>query len=543
MSSRLSNSATAVWTADPRLDIDEMGMSPALAQGLGVEDGEYTLIWRDPVLRDGGVRYMRAKIDERLTGVSINPVMDKSFDGDFDGDSVGDVKLTSEGARQQAIELLTVEANLVDTGHKEVFEIEGDRLELYPLAMQDSLDTKVSQHFHPELKDRFAQLTLQANNLHADLDEGKIRRHEALARGKELVRELSDYYHDALSPDKGSVTIRFDSVESHMRSMVEACVETGAKGSMGKIATYARYLGADPETYEDLGKPQYDRDDDKGVQVAVTVKTAVGVAGAFPQRGVRALRNDAIKPVTETTYPMIQSQLQSKHNPVEAMTKRDLLHGALRDHWRGRKLTRENGTWDPVRDEHGRYVQATPDEWRQQFFDVYSGEGGLNVEIGKEHVDTIVEALTDPATGRIVDIEDPGNQGPGRGCTLDRLAYGGTFNDVLAAASKGEKLFEGRHDSTFAPYAMRSNLRELEAFERRQERAADPTLPVPGPELERIVVKDVLPEADEAAKVRGAARRSARAQAVRAGRYQAPEEQQVEQAEAAGPADNDYFGS
>lgn len=540
MSSRLPNSATAVWTADPRLDIDELGMSPALAEGLGVEDGEHVLVWRDPVLRDGGVRYLKAKVDERLTGVSIHPAMDKSFDGDFDGDSVAVVRLTSEGARQQALERLTVEANLVDTGHTETVELDGDRMDLYPLAMQDSLDTKVSQHFDPSLKERFARLTLRANDVHYDLEEGDIRRHEALAQGRALVRELSDYYHEALSPDKGSVALRFDGVESHMRSMVEACVETGAKGSMGKMATYARYLGADPETFEDLGAPQHERQDDEGVQVAVTVKTAVGVAGAFAQRGVKALRNDAIKAVTELTYPVTQSQLQAKHDPVEAMVKRDLLHGATRAHWRGRRVVRENGAWEALRDERGGHVQATPEEWREQFAAIYSGEGGLNVDIGDEHVRTVTEALTDPATGRIVDIEDPTNQGPGRGCTLDRLAYGGTFDDVLAAASQGERLFSGRQDLAFAPYSLRGNLRELEAYERRQERAADPTRPVPGPELERIAVKDVLAEADPSAKARGANRRTGRARAVRAGRYQAPAEQQPE---ANAPGDNDYFGS
>src|SRR5699024_9842091 len=114
MSSRLPNSATAVWTSDPRLDLDQLAMGPAMAEALGFEDDDYALIWRDPVLRDGGVRYMRVAIDERLTSVAINPVMDKSFDGDFDGDSVAVVRLTSEAAKAEARQKLTVEANLLD---------------------------------------------------------------------------------------------------------------------------------------------------------------------------------------------------------------------------------------------------------------------------------------------------------------------------------------------------------------------------------------------------------------------------------------------
>lgn len=69
MSARLPNSATAVWSADPRLDIDQVSMNPTMAQALGVSADDYVLIWRDPVLRDAGVRYMRVALDERLTAV------------------------------------------------------------------------------------------------------------------------------------------------------------------------------------------------------------------------------------------------------------------------------------------------------------------------------------------------------------------------------------------------------------------------------------------------------------------------------------------
>lgn len=531
MSSRLPNSATAVWTADPRLDIDQLGVSPALAEGLGVTDDDHLLVWRDPVLRDGGARYLRVRVDERLTGVSIHPAMDKSFDGDFDGDSVGIVRLSGEGARRQAHELLSVEANLVDLGHMEEVSVDGDRMELYPLAMQDSLDTKVSQHFAPELAERFAALTMRANEIHTDLAEGEIERDEALRQGRALVRDLSDYYHEALSPEQGSVALRFDSTESHMRSMVAACVETGAKGSMSKIGDYARHFGADPSTYADLGGPQQTRAEDEGVQVAVTVKTAVGIAGAYSQRGVKALRNQELKAVTELTYPVTQSQLQAKHDPAEAMQKYGMLMGPARALWRGQKLERANGpqgpTWAPVREKHAE-VQATPEEWKAQFVEMYTSRDGLNVSINPDYVDSVAAALTDPSTGRMVDMEDPTSaRVQGRGSTLDRLAYGGTFEDVLACAKNGERLFDGRQDAAFAPFAVRRNLREREDYALRMERRADDTRPVEGPEIEQIVVRDVLADSDERARARGGARRSARARAVSAARPAAPEAEEA----------------
>lgn len=111
MSNKLPHSATAVWTADPRLNIDEIAIGPDMMESLSVKDGEKVMIWRDPILRDGGMRYMKVKVQEGLTGVAINPTMDKSFDGDFDGDSIGveaiDVSLadnpTSKELREAAI--------------------------------------------------------------------------------------------------------------------------------------------------------------------------------------------------------------------------------------------------------------------------------------------------------------------------------------------------------------------------------------------------------------------------------------------------------
>src|SRR5699024_11073851 len=207
------------------------------------------LIWRDPVLRDGGVRYMRVAIDERLTSVAINPVMDKSFDGDFDGDSVAVVRLTSEAAKAEARQKLTVEANLLDRGSVSEIEIpDGSVEELHPLSMQDSLDVKVTQHVAPRYKDQFAQMTMRANEIHSDLEEGEIDQREALSQGRELMSSLSDYYREVMEGQYGDAYLRFDSTEAHLTSVVEACVETGAKGSMSKIADYARHLGADPQT-------------------------------------------------------------------------------------------------------------------------------------------------------------------------------------------------------------------------------------------------------------------------------------------------------
>lgn len=515
MSSRLPNSATAVWTSDPRLDIDQIAVGPAMAEALGLEDNDYALIWRDPVLRDAGVRYMRVKIDERLTGVAINPVMDKSFDGDFDGDSVAVVRLTSDAARQQALEKLTIEANLLDLG-----QIGDDAL--HPLAMQDSLDVKVSQHVAPALKDRFEALKVRANDIQVDLDEGTSDDYDAWEKRHQLVGELSDYYRDAMQNQYGDATLRFGEAGDHVKSVIEACIDTGAKGSMAKIGDYCRHLGVDPVTMEDLGDTMHTREEDAGVMMATAVKShGTGIAGAFSQRGVKALRNAELKAVLELTYPVTQSVLQAKHDPEEARQKYNMLMGPARALWKGRKLevvAGEDGDrdWAVVRDDKGKEVQADVETWKAQFVELYTAKDGLNVTVNTENVEKVAAALAGP-DGRIVDIEDPEAQAqalPGTGSTMDRLAYGGTFADVLAAAAKRENIFAGSENGHFAPYAVRNNQRAIAEW----EKAAEEGLMTEAPEVKVLANRDVLAEHDARARARGEGRISPVATTVRAPR-------------------------
>ncbi len=513
MSSRLPNSATAVWTSDPRLDADQVAVGPAMAEALGLENDDYALIWRDPVLRDAGVRYMRVKVDERLTGVAINPVMDKSFDGDFDGDSVAVVRLTSDAARQQALEKLTIEANLLDLG-----QVGDDGL--HPLAMQDSLDVKVAQHVDPELTERFAAIRMRANEIQSDLDAGDIDDFDAWEQRHAIVGEVSDYYRDAMKGQYGDAILRFGDAGDHVKSVIEACIDTGAKGSMSKIGDYCRHLGVDPVTMADLGDTQHTRDEDEGVMMATAVKShGTGIAGAFSQRGVKALRNVELKAVLELTYPVTQSVLQAKHDPEEARQKYNMLMGPARALWKGRKLEAvagDNGQreWAVVRDDKGREVQADAETWKNQFVELYTAKDGLNVSVNTENVEKVAAALTGP-DGRIIDIEDtdaPSLQNTGS--TMDRLAYGGTFTDVFAAAERRENIFAGTENSHFAPYAVRRNQRAIAEW----EKAAEEGLQIAAPDVAVLTNRDVLAAHDPRARSRGAGRTSPVATAVRAPR-------------------------
>lgn len=471
MASRMPNSATAVWSADPRLDIDQLAMGPAMAESLGVEADDHVLVWRDPMLRDAGVRYLRVAIDERLTGVSINPVMDKSFDGDFDGDSVAVVKLNTRAAQREAMEKLSVEANLLDKGQKVQFGDPDDPYDVYPLMMHDALDVKVSQYERPGLTDTFQAILKEANEVEADFADGHMSAEEMLEANRGLVAELSGYYRDSLGDQYGGAVLTFGDAQSHIDSVRHSCLETGAKGNEKKLRDYGHYLGvriSDDWQVEDTGQTFATRADSEAVQYATAVKShGTGVAGTFSQRGMKSLRNEAPKAVLELTYPVTQSILQSKHDPVEARIKYELLMGPVRDLWKGRALVESvsdgKRSWQVER-ENGAEVQATKERWQEQFEAVY-GPHGLNVSVNPDYVREVAEKLSAP-DGTMLDIESEGFRGAS---PMDQLAYGGGFDTLREMAQQGKKLFEGEQNKHFAPFSVRNNEKALEAWDRAFE--------------------------------------------------------------------------
>lgn len=511
MSSRLPDSATAVWTSDPRLDIDEVTMGEAMADQLGVESGDSVLIWRDPVLRDAGVRYMEVTTDPRLVGVAINPAMAGTFDGDFDGDSVAVVKLQSQRAKEQAKQKLSVEANLLDTGTA----VDPDKG--YPLTALNTLDTKMSEHEDPVLAEAFDDMRLRANDSYESFHEGEISQEQYLETNRGIVHELSEHYRAAWEGQFGGAALRFDSVESHMDSVHEY-VEAGAKGSAKKFENYAHYFGAEQQedgAWIDHGVTLHDREEEKGSMEATGVKShGTGIAGAVSQRGVRGLRNDQLKAVLELTYPVTQSVLQIKHDPAQARNTYDAMMTNTRALWSGQKMERSADGWTPV-SESGEPVQATGAEWAETFKEFYSDSvHGLNVEVNPEYVDLVAEAMTDPATGKVVDIEDIDKlREIGRSPSpMDRLAYTpNSFELTVESARDRQNIFDGSKNGQFAPIEIRQNqnVQQLMESEKVSE-GFKASLDAP----EVVAARDVVRDDDRRAKPRNASKRTDKAVAV-----------------------------
>lgn len=532
MGNKVEKSATAVWTANPNLDIDQVAVSPDIADDLDLVDNGYVLLWRDPLLRDEGIRYMRVVIDDNLKScISVNPAMDLSFDGDFDGDTTGLAKLHSIEAIQQAKELLSVDANLLNHGTGG----EGKNKEL---MAQEALDIKSVEHGHPEIKERFSAATEEINRI----EETYKNSPQTLAKERNrMVQELSELYRDTFmlafvdeKHNPGGCYNVWDKEQTEHIKRLEHMVGTGAKGSLGKLAEYGQYLGVafevenekivdgsirvydkpfgmyDDTTPDKNGVPFNERYKENGkimtaeeaartkklnTQIATAVKsTGTGIAGAYSQRGMRALRNLCPRAVLELTYPATQGILQAKHDEKEARIKFSALMGVTRNVWNANKVEKyvsQDGVehWKLITDNKNEPVKVTYGEFIAQFKDVYRSKDGLNTpDVNFDYVKEIAKYMVDPedvakqreqygdkfdiTKCKMRGIEDEKfleqYQSP-----MDKLAYSyGKGRDtikILADFADPEKnngrtrnLFEGPNNSQFMPSDVKRNVRTVE---------------------------------------------------------------------------------
>ena len=469
MANRLPNSATAVWLGDPRLPIDTVAVSGNICDKIGLKDGDATILWRDPMLRDAGVRAFKVKRDDNLVGIAINPVMDKSFDGDFDGDSIAVVKLSTPSAIREAKQKLSVAANLLDYGVKD------KETGLHPLMMQDSLDMKVAQHNNPQMKEFFDDMTVKVNKFESDYKAGLIDDATVWQQRNAAVRVMSDYYVNGLDDAFGQGLIQYNDMESHLSSVEHTCIETGAKGSIGKMRHYMKHLGVtdgrpsgelDLSALVDKGDTLATTKDHNDTQYATAVKSfGTGIAGMFSQRGVSVLRNLSPKEVLELTYVATQSILQAKHDPIEARHKYEMLSGTARQFWQGWKMESnlppgaEGREWHVAKDASGKPIRATKEEWIQSMKDFYADPNGLNVVINEDCIDIIADKLCGE-DGFMMNLE--GDAKEKLASPMDRLAYGGNFELVHQFAKEGLGLFDGVGNTQFAPRSIRENLQVLE---------------------------------------------------------------------------------
>lgn len=477
MGNRLKNSSTQVIIADPRLEIDQIAVNSETFKSLNVEkEGDYIVTWRDPILDSGGINGLRVVIDDTLkAGARIHPAIDKIYKGDFDGDSFGLKNPQTKAEAQDLLKKLAFRLKLIDKSHQ---TDSGN----YDLIVQDSLDIKSAMHLYPELQQERDELTKLFN----DIDRNKFGRktEEVLDNA---MGDLNAHLQKVFDCSYATEVVSFKDMPSHLKS-IEHMIETKSKGSYGKLKAYANYLGVDYElddtkpdgekikldTVVDTGKSLMTRQDDMNVQFAQSVKAyGTGLAGAYSQRAVRALRDVCLTAVLETTSPVTQSALQSKHDAEEAKRKSDVLISLGKAVWRGEKVELKEiegeAQWVKVKDKNGKVVKVgSRKEFAEQFNQFYVSDVGINVGINKNHVDLIADALckNDGEGFRVLNIEkdfDELGVSP-----LDRISYGGDIKTVRQLVDKGANLFDGHYNSFLKPNIIRQNERKAE-FEKNHQ--------------------------------------------------------------------------
>lgn len=353
-SKRMNNSATLVACADPRLGVNQIAISRETAEKMGLDEGSKVLGWRDPTWRTGAVRSFEITIDDSVTGFAMNPLMDKSHDGDFDGDAYGFVALKSEEALKELDTLLSHEANILNYGDGQV-EIDGEKY--YPLFVNDGMDVASSSYaFKENGKDDPEELRKKAT----------IMANDPSVDRKEILNVLNEYVHTALRSDENFATDYVDLTDSQtVMTSLGKIVNKKAKGKASHLLECAKYEGAqlagvqfdtvnvnEPINYvssdthqvtnvetvtELLGDVKdgmlidvlnvdapaietFATDKDRlAVQYATATKSDnTGRPGTMMQDATAAFRNEALREAMEIFYKPTQMTLQIKHNAVQA---------------------------------------------------------------------------------------------------------------------------------------------------------------------------------------------------------------------------------
>lgn len=477
MSKRATNSATGVITPDPRLDIDTVAVSPEIFNVLelraqdkdGQKDGKgrlltkeelmlgevehYVAIWRDPALRDGALRGMKLTINEDLTGIAINPVVDKSFDGDFDGDAYGVKAYKSEGANLDLQTKASVKHNLIDKGSEKGNSALNVSMDLVSGAVHAGIvepydaekdNPKDGKPTSPKtrLQDMFKEIVERNGD---DYDT-------ALVETNDLVKRCMQgaYGGTYLELEKEKVNEQGERV-SPMADSLRSMIEDGAKGSLKSLEGYMAY-------YDGLK----DRDDARQIQVASGYKVDLtGVAGTFSQQFVSLLRDVDATTALEATYVITQGTLQIKHDAEKGAKINDILNNDLQNLFAGKprdfhKLSKE---------EKDMVQPITIDEFKEGIIDIYRNE--LDVDLRDDYLESLSKVLSkDGETIAGFDSMMKVHASP-----LDRVAYSGGFKELKALAQENASLVDGKYTGLMAPAKMRE-AREAQRQQQQEQKRA-----------------------------------------------------------------------
>ncbi|MCL2588736.1 MAG: hypothetical protein FWD84_04925, partial [Oscillospiraceae bacterium] len=300
MGRKMRNTATLVCIPDPRLDLDTVSMNQKTMKALGLlgaKDQE-VLLWRDPILKDGGARYLKVVEDPTVDGVGMNPVIAKPYSGDFDGDQAGLLYLTDKKARAEAREKLHPSAHMLDLGVKEHGR--------HPLYF--GLDQDIQMSIYESRGNPFGRAGDKSLDMEEYLAQIEHCLNAGVLSGKDGFAHLNQFVKQAFQKSYGASPLRFGDWDD-LHADFEHIIRSGAKGNASKRDNLYYWMGlsvgADGRVRDTDTLPPDLRKRQMESQAATAMKTDdTGIAGTYTQRLVQVLRNEDIKLAMELTEPI-----------------------------------------------------------------------------------------------------------------------------------------------------------------------------------------------------------------------------------------------
>jgi hypothetical protein len=425
MGKRMSHSATGVAIVDPRLNIGEAGMNQDMMDALDAKEGDIVMSFRDPVWRDGAIRAMKVVKDDSVHGIAINPITDKSHDMDFDGDTMGIMKFDSKAANRDLVEKFSHWANMIDKG--------SGKDELY---FQTGMDLASAEAKAEKLGDDTPKKLYEKARKNAKSTNPKLL--------MQSQRDLNAYSHKLFREHGfGGDFVSFKD-DSSVFASFKQMVDNGAKGSPKKLEDYKNYHNG-----------QKTEHDAREIQYATGVKSDdTGLAGAFSQKLVAIMRNQDITAALESMYPLTQGTLQIKHDADHARTVNTILTDDMNKTFRGKDLKNSKR-------------QLTPRMFKEQLCDIM--ENKMRVDINETYITAVTDTLTH--SGQILPLKDAMAI---KGSPMDRVAYGGGYEELINLAKNGESLLQGEQNKRFAPFTMRQATEQTKLAKKDTQRVVTP---------------------------------------------------------------------
>lgn len=405
MKNTVRNSATTLWISDPELGLDVVAVSSKIAEELKLKEGDLVATWRDPLLHKGGARALYVTIDSNIDCIAINPVIAPSYEGDFDGDKIAIAKI-DDYLKALALSTISGRANMLNTS------LEKGEDGKYDLYYQNDLDMAVARYNNPELAKKFdnirdkinaeyAEYETKLNNwLYSDKAWGskEVDKPKGYMCSSKLFTEYDRLIEDCCKESVGVAPLSYTDVKSHIQSVYDACIKTGAKGNVKKLREYMYYLGVsdgkesgdiDFDNIVDHGSSFRERQDIMDTQVATTVKTTmVGLSGRVSQVGAEAFGKhmDTLSATLNVNAPVTQSVIQAKKDADEAMRKAHIVLNVIPQFLDGVKVTKVGDKWQPVVDkESGDYeYYETGEEWVKAAKEFYFDKDGVNIKVNTD---------------------------------------------------------------------------------------------------------------------------------------------------------------